>query len=182
MTSCKQCGNELPMNAKYCPICGAPVEVGQGSSAPNQDARLPESGMKMALWSERFVAWLIDIVILDFVLVVLGAIFYPGAPLELIRSEGWWALFFNFTRSGLVFFLYWMFMDSVYGRSVGKMIMKLRVARVDGKRVNFGLAALESVGKAFILPLDFLLGYFLYPGQKQRVFNRLSDTVVIHED
>ncbi len=176
MAKCKQCGNELPIDAKFCPVCGASVEISQVVSEPQG------SSIKRALWSERFVAWLIDIVILDFALVVLGAIFYPGTPLELIRSEGWWAIVFNFTRSGLIFFLYWMFMDGVYGRSIGKMVMKLRVVRTNGQKASFGFMALESVGKAFILPLDVLLGYFLYPGRRQRIFNYLSETIVVHED
>jgi hypothetical protein len=38
-----------------------------------------------------------------------------------------------------------------------------------------GQAAVESVGKAFLLPLDCLLGWIL------RIFNYLSETIVIRE-
>lgn len=181
MPNCRNCGNELPTVAKYCPVCGAPVQTDQtsGTQIPSSSS---ESGLKKALWGERFVAWLIDIVILNFALFVLGAIFFAGSPFTLIRNEAWWAAFFNFTRGGLLFFLYWLFMDGVYGRSVGKMVMRIKVVRVNCARVSFGMAALESAGKAFILPLDLLLGYFLYPGRRQRIFNYLSETIVVHEE
>jgi len=54
MPYCKKCGTKLHEEADYCPNCGEPVE--------------PE--VALAEWGERFVAWLIDIVI-------LGAILLP---------------------------------------------------------------------------------------------------------
>jgi hypothetical protein len=35
------------------------------------------------------------------------------------------------------------------------------------------------VGKAFLLPLDLLLGWILYPRRRQRLFNHISETIVI---
>jgi uncharacterized RDD family membrane protein YckC len=69
-------------------------------------------------------------------------------------------------------------MESFYGQSFGKMVMRLRVTRLDGSKAGLGNAALESVGKAFLLPLDLLLGWFLYPKRKQRIFNYISETIV----
>jgi hypothetical protein len=40
-------------------------------------------------------------------------------------------------------------------------------------------AAVQSIGKAFLLPLDLILGWFLYPSKQQRLFNNLSETVVL---
>jgi hypothetical protein len=42
-------------------------------------------------------------------------------------------------------------------------------------------AAIESFGKVFLLPIDFLVGYFMYKEKNQRLFNYLSDTVVVRE-
>lgn len=71
-------------------------------------------------------------------------------------------------------------MDAAYGQSVGKMVMRIKVARLDGGHAGFGQAALEAFGKAFLLPIDVLLGLILFPRYKQRVFNYLSGTIVIH--
>jgi hypothetical protein len=35
------------------------------------------------------------------------------------------------------------------------------------------------VGKAFLLPLDLILGWVMYPSTQQRLFNNLSKTVVL---
>jgi uncharacterized RDD family membrane protein YckC len=57
--------------------------------------------------------------------------------------------------------------------------MRLKVTRLDGKPASVAQAAVESVGKAFLLPLDLLLGWALWPRRRQRVFNYLSETIVI---
>jgi hypothetical protein len=50
---------------------------------------------------------------------------------------------------------------------------------LDGSEIGMGNAAVESLGKAFLLPLDCILGWFLYPKRRQRIFNYLSQTIVI---
>jgi uncharacterized RDD family membrane protein YckC len=72
-----------------------------------------------------------------------------------------------------------MLMEGIYGRSLGKMLMRLKVTRLDGGPMDVGQAAIETVGKAFLLPLDLILGWILYPSKRQRIFNYLSGTVVL---
>ena len=173
MPYCTKCGNELPENSKYCPVCGTTVIVEEVSTAA---ATAETSGLKLAFWGERFVAWLIDVIIIGVVVFILGTF-----SLSFTWWSGWpsWIPFFNFGLDGILGFLYWLFMDGVYGQSFGKMIMRLKVTRLDNKQMNIGAAALESLGKAFLLPLDCLLGWILYPKRRQRVFNYLSETIVI---
>ncbi len=181
MPYCDKCGNELPPEAKYCPKCGAPIPAEPVSVSKKESmTTLAAEGLHRATWGERFVAWLIDIAILNLAMILLSLIIYLQ-PFAFAGSQPWWAAFFNFTTSGVVFFLYWMLMDGFYGKSLGKMILHLRVARMDGSRINIGQAALESVGKAFVLPIDFLVGWGLYPKRRQRIFNYLSETIVIRE-
>ena len=61
------------------------------------------------------------------------------------------------------------------------MAMRIKVTRLDGSPIGMTHAALESVGKAFLLPLDCLLGWILYPRRRQRIFNYISETMVIRE-
>ncbi len=150
-------------------------EVPAAPAVPTAPAMPEASGLKLAFWWERFVAWLIDAVIVGLVVGVLGWI----ANLSFTWWPGWpdWIPFFNF--NGVFLFLYWMFMDGAYGQSFGKMIMRIKVARLDGSEIGMGNAAVESLGKAFLLPLDCLLGWILYPRKRQRIFNYLSGTTVI---
>jgi uncharacterized RDD family membrane protein YckC len=169
MGYCPKCGNELPEGAKFCPVCGTAVSAEEAPATPVTPFA-PD--LKLAFWGERFVAWLIDVVIIGVVVNILGLFvslsLWPGWPI--------WIPFFNF--NGIFLFMYWMFMDGGYGQSFGKMIMRLKVTRLDGSQIGMGTAALESVGKAFLLPLDCLLGWLLYPKRRQRIFNYISETVV----
>ncbi len=135
------------------------------------------SGPILAFWWERFLAWLIDVVIIGIItsLINLFTIFtftvIPGWPS--------WVPFLNFNLNGVLLFFYWMFMEGSTGRSFGKSIMRLKVVHLDGSAINMGDAAVESVGKAFLLPIDLLVGWILYPRKRQRLFNNLSRTIVV---
>ena len=41
--------------------------------------------------------------------------------------------------------------------------MGIRVADIDGGRISLGQAAVESFGKDFLLPMDLVAGFALYP-------------------
>lgn len=183
MPYCEKCGNELPEGAKYCSVCGTPVSTAEtpATSAASVVAAAPfASEVKLAFWGERFVAWLLDAIIIGILVGILGLF-------SLVAGFTWWSAwpgwipFFNFNLGGVIYFLYWMLMDGLYGQSFGKMIMRLKIKRVDGGQINMVAAALESVGKAFLLPLDCLLGWLLYPKRRQRIFNYLSETIVVKE-
>ncbi|MCW4046802.1 MAG: RDD family protein [Candidatus Bathyarchaeota archaeon] len=179
MPYCQKCGSELPAGALYCPMCGAAVEV--PPAAPVALAA-PAPEMKLAYWWERFAAWLIDVVIVAFALAIVSLFtFLLGQPLNAFTTFGapWWVtIFVSFSVDSIILFVYWTFMDGAYGQSFGKMVMRIQLARLDGSRVDMGRAAISSVGKSFFLFWDVLLGWFLYPRRRQRVFNYLSETVV----
>jgi uncharacterized RDD family membrane protein YckC len=90
-----------------------------------------------------------------------------------------WVPFVNFGFRNVVYFFYWLLMELTYGQSLGKMVMKIEVADLDGGPIDINQAAVQAVGKAFLLPLDFILGIILYPSKQQRLFNQLSETVVL---
>jgi uncharacterized RDD family membrane protein YckC len=163
---CKKCGNELPEGATYCPKCGAAVELA--------------TELSLASWGERFISWLIDIIILEIILTPVRLLAWIGWPGYVwVPTIPSWIPFVSFGFSNLVYFLYWTVMEGTYGQSVGKMIMGIRVARLNGENTDIGRAALESIGKAFLLPIDLILGWLLHPRKRQRIFNYISETIVI---
>lgn len=175
MTYCTKCGNALPEEAKYCPVCGTAVAAESPAAPPAATAQTISSGLKLAFWGERFVAWLIDVIIIGVIVGILNLFnLFAG-----LTWPGWpnWVPFFN--AGSVLYFLYWMFMEGMYGQSLGKMIMQIKVVRLDGGKIGISMAALESLGKAFLLPLDCILGWILYPKSRQRAFNYLSQTIVI---
>jgi uncharacterized RDD family membrane protein YckC len=146
---------------------------------------VPEKTIYLAKWSARFWAWIVDIIlVLLFLEIVHGVlvIFWDVFP--------YWDVFhlnpLVLSIGTLIFFFYWTIMEGYQGRgqSIGKMVMNLRVVNRDGTRINYVTAAVESVGKSFfpILIFDCLIGWLGMPGTQLRVFNRISNTIVIKSD
>lgn len=120
----------------------------------------------LASWGERFWAWLIDVIIIG---IIQGLIF---APFFITGFNPWpWSI------AGGLSFIYWLILDT--RQSVGKIVLNLKVVKKDGKDIDLVDSAIQSFGKAFLLPLDCLIGWIAMPNSKLRVFNRLSDTIVI---
>ncbi|TEU09001.1 zinc-ribbon domain-containing protein [Candidatus Bathyarchaeota archaeon] len=165
MPYCKNCGEEIPRGATFCSKCGARVEEA--------------TDLVLATWGERLIAYIIDTLLLG---IAIGWLTLPGLRW---MPHMWgvtfpnWIPFVDFGFRNVVYFVYWMFLEQMYGQSVGKMAMKIRVADLDGGPLTMQQAAVQSIGKAFLLPLDLILGWFLYPSKQQRLFNNLSETVVL---
>ena len=169
MPYCIKCGKKIPEDAAFCPNCGTPVRMGL------------KARIEMADWGERFIAWIID-------LIVVGVFLAPFKwYLAWIRFAGFGMMpqfmrvipFVDLGFDNVICFLYWTVMEGIYGQSIGKMIMRLKIVQLNGEHVNLLQAAVESLGKAFLLPLDCLIGWLLYPNKKQRLFNHVSETIVI---
>ena len=60
-----------------------------------------------------------------------------------------------------------------------KKILHLKVANIDGKPPQLLGVIISSFGKAFLLPIDMILGLIFTNQKRQRIFNKIGDTVVI---
>ena len=142
-----------------------------------------EKTLYLAKWSARFWAWLVDFILVLLFLNIVRGIFDPFWKLPLLWDYGHWEII-AIGFETIFFFLYWTVMEGFDGRgqSIGKMVMNLKVVSRDGSKISYRTAAIESFGKAFLLPFDCLIGWFAMPGTKLRVFNRISNTIVIKTD
>ena len=133
----------------------------------------------LAKWSDRFVAWLIDFIIVSIAVNgVLAAAAFPFYYGEFDRL--WWSVgSAHYGITSAVFFLYWTFFEATKGQSVGKMVLKLKTTDLTGRPAEAKSVAIQSFGKAFLLPLDVLLGWIFTNDRRQRIFNRASDTLVV---
>ena len=146
---------------------------------------VPEKTIYLARWSSRFWAWLVDfIMVILFLEIVWGILilFWPVFPFwDFLHWDPFTLSIYTF-----IFFFYWTALEGYQGRgqSIGKMVMNLKVVNRDGTKINYMTAAIESLGKSFlpILFFDCLIGWLAMPGSKLRVFNRISNTIVIKAD
>jgi uncharacterized RDD family membrane protein YckC len=79
-----------------------------------------------------------------------------------------------------IFFLYWTFTGWYFGRSIGQLLLNLRLVDVDGNGPSLTAAAVQSLGKSLLLPLDCIAGWIFRPSRerRQRFFNWLSGTLI----
>ena len=95
------------------------------------------------------------------------------APQALTIHPGWYA------GTSSIFFVYWVFLEYSSGQSLGKRLLYLKTVKLDGTNPTLIDSIVNSFGKAFLLPIDVVLGLIFTDKKRQRVFNRLSNTIVI---
>lgn len=86
---------------------------------------------------------------------------------------------FHYLLSSLAFFGYWTYFEHTSGQSIGKRLLNIKTTDMSGSSVDTKTAAIESFGKSFLLPLDVILGWLFTNNKRQRIFNKISNTVVI---
>jgi uncharacterized RDD family membrane protein YckC len=133
----------------------------------------------LARWSTRFWAWLVDFIIVTIAIEIIFAIAY--APLAFNQSvqgnPGLGAV--RFAVESLLFFAYWLYFESTTGQSIGKKLLKIKTTDLAGNISDIRNVAIQSFGKAFLLPIDVFFGWIFTNEKRQRLFNRASDTIVI---
>lgn len=142
------------------------------------------STIVLANWGRRFIAWFIDYAILNVMLAyirlediesqIVPTVLVPRLPGSDISI--WSPL------SVLIFFLYWTLSEWYVGRSIGQLLLNLRLANLEGGRPTLKASAIQSLGKSLLLPIDCLIGWAYGPCRilRQRFFNKLSNTIVIY--
>lgn len=141
----------------------------------------------LANWGRRFIAWMIDYIIINVMLAYfrledLETKLLP--PYLLPRLPGFDISIWS-PLSILTLFLYWTFSEWYFGRSIGQLLLNIRLADTKGGNASLVASAIQSVGKSVsfpLLPLDCLIGWMYGPCRKlrQRLFNKLSNTIVIY--
>ncbi len=137
----------------------------------------------LANWGRRFIAWLIDYLIINVMLAYLGLEDLENRlipPILLPRLPGFDISVWS-PLSVLTFFLYWTLSEWYFGRSIGQLLLNLQLADSQGNRPSLKASAIQSLGKSLLLPIDCLIGWLYRPlrNKRQRLFNRLSNTIVI---
>ena len=144
----------------------------------------------LANWIDRFIAWLIDFIIVSIGLGIIFAVislpfwiafshWFDGSSYMNMASRNIGPPWLPYIISSIVFMAYWTYFESTTGQSIGKRVLHLRTTDLDGKSIDLKIAAIESLGKAFLLPIDVLLGWIFTNDKRQRIFNSVSDSIVV---
>lgn len=132
----------------------------------------------IARWSDRFFAWLIDFLIISSISLIAIASWFGTIDYEwneaMMYSNG-----VDYIPGSLLFFAYWVILEYKTGQSIGKKILNLKVVKIDGSKPPPISILISSFGKSFLLPIDMILGLIFTNQKRQRIFNKIGDTIVI---
>ena len=148
------------------------------SDSESNDSSKPTE-IIIARWTDRFFAWLIDFIIINAVtLTVFLPLFSTNFDLN-ISGDFEYTRSFEYGSISIVFFLYWLILESRTGQSIGKMALHLKITNLNGDQADIKSIAISSFGKSFLLPIDVIVGRLFTNQNRQRIFNRLGKTIVI---
>jgi len=122
----------------------------------------------LSSWEDRFWAWLIDVLLMGI----------PWQRILTVLKIDAFGLSGVFLLAALLF-IYWTVLEGYRGQSLGKMLFNIVVTGPLGESIRFRDAALECFGKAFLLPLDCVACWVFFRKSRQRLFNKISNTIVI---
>src|SRR5919108_761693 len=144
----------------------------------------------LANWGDRFLAWIVDFILVSIALAVLFSTitipiwfsYYYDDDMTTTTASA--RAYQNVQPSHYIilsaaFFGYWTYFEYTSGQSIGKRLLKIKTVDLSGNRIDIKSAVLESFGKAFLLPIDVILGWIFTNNKRQRIFSRISNTIVI---
>ena len=161
---------------------------------PGGEKPKAEPELVLARWGTRFWAWLVDFIIVTVAFEIIFAIGYPplaftqgfNSPTDFMQGTNVnmmpWLGGAKYAIQSLMFFAYWIYFESTTGQSIGKKLLKIKTTDLSGNRADTRSIAIQSFGKAFLLPIDVLLGWIFTNDKRQRLLSRAAITIVIKQN
>ncbi len=129
------------------------------------------------LWGKRFLAILVDALIITLFLWVLSALINPMVAItNTYIVLNYWSIL-----AGILMVAYFTYLERKHGVTIGKKLLKIKVVPLEGK-MDFRKSFLRNISKFLWLPLvvDLIIG--LSMGSQDRYLDRLSKTYVTMTD
>ena len=142
----------------------------------NDSSPIPE--IIIAKWTDRFLAWLIDFIVISGISTAVIFASFGTIDYE-FGGDVFWAENTQYVPTSILFFAYWTVLEYKTGQTIGKKILNLRITNINGGKPNLKGIMISSFGKSFLLPVDCILGWILTNKKRQRVFNKLGDTLIV---
>jgi len=192
MRYCSRCGKPLAEEAFFCPNCGEQVRntTGEAQASSLGEYRsgidaLTKSPQAQEYWIKRLIAVAIDYVIVGVVVWFLGLIIaipplliqgITGASVILPLNIGIPSL-----SVGILAFFYFLFSETIFGETIGKFLMRMRVRKTNGARISLEQALIRNISKIYwlLLLLDVIVGLALEVDYKQKYSDKYAGAIVV---
>ena len=179
---CAQCGTLATPGAKFCEGCGTPVPAaGQPVQRPTTERIAVVSYQGVAI---RFVAQLIDVVILGVVFWLLGLTGAGDITIDASTAQVSISPFFGLliVLDGVIALLYFTILEGHFGQTVGKMITKIKVVQEeDGGKIDMERSLKRNILRIIDGLIAYLVGAVLVwrSDKKQRLGDSIAKTLVV---
>ena len=130
----------------------------------------------LAKWKDRFLAWLVDFIIISMISTSIAFISFQYLDdnfENFISNDG------MYIPTSIMFLSYWIILEYKTGQTIGKKMFNLKIVNNLGGRPSLIGVIISSLGKSFILPIDVILGWIITNQKRQRIFNKLGNTLII---
>ena len=186
MAYCWKCGAQLYENSSYCHSCGAAARPSPTMASTEQIGfdRLKDDKGFQDHWAKRVIAYILDVTIVSVAVYVLVLVVALPALLAVLFGQTFpFAWFWGFWLGGvapLIILAYFVLAEAMFERTIGKELMGLRVARLDGKRLDLWSSFVRNISKiAFILlVIDVAVGLGTHGDGRQKYSDRFIGTIV----
>lgn len=129
-------------------------------------------------FASRLVAQIVDWIILGVLNYVIGAAMAGATSFEFYNTQAYPL----FGAGFLIFLLYFVILEGMWGATVGKMAMKIKVVREDGSACGLMPALIRNILRIIdFLPFLYIVGliFMSRSDKKQRLGDKIAKTVVI---
>ena len=156
------------------PLC---LKCNPGSNTM-EDGGVP---FKIGRWLERFVAYIIDTMIIT---VATFMLVFPAFGMDVYSDpyEYSWMNAAAWMGSALLPLAYFTLMEMYTGTTVGRRALRLYVVDGTGNRPNAKSILISNIGKSFLPIIDFLVGAIAFRSTRQRAFSKLGGLYVAKGD
>ena len=188
MAYCRNCGKEVPADAKFCANCGAVLETTAQAAAPVATSTYKPPSPLADLGS-RIVAGIVDYVIIGIITAIIALLLFM--PVRVATGPG----MMNGSRIGfgvlgvgilgvmwLLWLIYFTYFEGTSGQTIGKKLAHIKVVKEDGPKCDFGSALVRNLLRIVDhLPFLYILGMILIAtiGKRQRLGDMLAKTIVV---
>ena len=142
----------------------------------NDSDNYGSSKIILAKWKDRFFAWVVDFVIISILstsIFFLTFLYLNHNFEDFVTNDG------MYIPTSIMFFSYWIILEYKTGQTIGKKMFNLKITNNLGEKPSLVGVILSSFGKSFILPIDIIFGWILTNEKRQRIFNKLGNTLII---
>ena len=142
----------------------------------NNSDNYGSSKIILAKWKDRFFAWVVDFIIIS---ILSTSIFFLSFLYLNYNFENFITNDGMYIPTSVMFFSYWIILEYKTGQTIGKKMFSLKITNSQGGKPSLIGVVISSFGKSFILPIDMILGLIITNEKRQRIFNKLGDTLII---